>query len=249
MKYKVLKSCYATIMMSAKQVFDGNILTISGEYFIKFIQFIMLTLIWKSLIKDGKNFDGVELSQILTYSLMASILKPQLDIVTPATSALWEGSIIGRYWIPVFLFYGLPLWVLSSLLGINPFPASFFNGIMAFISLVLSILLGFALDLLFASFAIRLKNGCWAATRARESIYSLLSGALIPFIFFPWGLGKVFRLLPFGSIGNAPLTIYTGIESEIMKIIGIQIFWNIVLWIVGIKIFIKSEERMISFGG
>ena len=95
--------------------------------FIKFIQFIMLTLIWKSLIKDGKSFDGVELSQILIYSLMASILKPQLDIVTPATSALWEGSIIGRYtgpvsvigslvaetigryWIPVFLFYGLPL--------------------------------------------------------------------------------------------------------------------------------------------
>lgn len=48
----------------------------------------MLTLIWKSLIKDGKSFDGVELSQILIYSLMASILKPQLDIVTPATSAL-----------------------------------------------------------------------------------------------------------------------------------------------------------------
>ena len=74
-------------------------------------------------------------------------------------------------------------------------------------------------------------------------------GALIPFIFFPWGLGKIFALLPFGSVGNAPLTIYTGMESEIMKIIGIQIFWNIVLWIVGIKIFIKSEERMISFGG
>ncbi|WP_261791806.1 hypothetical protein [Fusobacterium varium] len=40
------------------------------------------------MIKDGKSFDGVELSQILIYSLMASILKPQLDIVTPATSAL-----------------------------------------------------------------------------------------------------------------------------------------------------------------
>lgn len=267
MKYKVLKSCWATVMMSAKQVFDGNILTISGEYFIKFMQFIMFTLIWKSLIKDGKSFDGAELSQILTYSLMASILKPQLDIVTPATSALWEGSIIGRYtrpisvigsliaetigryWIPVFLFYGLPLWLLSPLLGINPFPASFFNGIMAFVSLLLSISLGFALDLLFASFAIRLKNGCWAATRARESIYSLLSGALIPFIFFPWGLGKVFRLLPFGSIGNAPLTIYTGIESEIMLIVGVQMFWNVILWIAGIKIFKKSEERMISFGG
>jgi ABC-2 type transport system permease protein len=32
MKYKILKSCYATIIMSVKQVFDGNILTISGEY-------------------------------------------------------------------------------------------------------------------------------------------------------------------------------------------------------------------------
>lgn len=62
MKYKFLKSCCATMMMGAKQVFDGNILTIGGEYFIKFVQFIMLTLIWKSFVKDGKNFYGVELS-------------------------------------------------------------------------------------------------------------------------------------------------------------------------------------------
>jgi ABC-2 type transport system permease protein len=44
-------------------------------------------------------------------------------------------------------------------LGINPFPASIINGVLAFISLLLSVSLGFALDLLFASFAIRLKNG------------------------------------------------------------------------------------------
>lgn len=135
------------------------------------------------------------------------------------------------------------------MLGINPLPVSFVNGIVVLISLLLSVSLGFALDLLFTSFAIRLKNGCWAATKVRESIYSLLSGALIPFVFFPWGLGRIFALLPFGSVGNAPLTIYTGMESEIIKTIGIEIFWNITLWVAGIKIFIKSEERMISFGG
>lgn len=75
------------------------------------------------------------LPTLLTYSLMASVWRQQLNILTPATSALWEGSLIGRFtrpmsilqslaaetigrwWVPVFLFYGLPVWLLSPLIG------------------------------------------------------------------------------------------------------------------------------------
>ena len=81
-----------------------------------------------------------------------------------------------------------------------------------------------------------------------EKVYILCSQELLFPLYSSLG-DLVFALLPFGSIGNAPLTIYTGMESEIIKTIGIQIFWNIILWTAGIKIFIKSEERMISFGG
>jgi len=262
-----LRAGLSTAALSARQVFDGGILCVAGEYLVRLIQFVMLILVWRSLGADEKALGGMTLAQLLTYTLMSSVLHQQLDIISPATSSLWEGSIIGRYlrpfpvigsfvvetigrwWIPVFLFYGLPLWCLSPLLGIRPLPASFSCGALAILSLILSASLGFAIDLLFAALAIRLKNGCWAVTHIRESIYALLSGELIPFALFPWGLGKLFALTPFGSIAHAPLTIYVGLSQSPEKTLALQLFWNILLWCLAIFVFHKSEERMISYGG
>lgn len=262
-----IRAGLSTVSLSARQVFDGGILCVAGEYLVRFIQFVMLILVWKSLAGHGVSLNGMTMAQLLTYTLMSSVFHQQLDIISPATSSLWEGSIIGRYlrpfpvigsfvaetigrwWIPVFLFYGLPLWCLAPLLGVSPLPSSLQHGCLAGISLVLSASLGFAIDLLFAALAIRLKNGCWAVTHIRESIYSLLSGELIPFALFPWGLGNLFSLTPFGSIAHAPLTIYVGLSPSPLKTLGIQLAWNVVLWRLAILVFHKSEERMISYGG
>lgn len=261
------RACISTMFMCTKQVFDGGALCVTAEYLVRLAQFVLLVLVWKALGSEGADLGGMTLSALLTYTLMSSVLRQQLNIISPATSSLWEGSIIGRYtrpipviasfiaetigrwWIPVFLFFGLPLWVLSPLLGINPLPASLSMGLLAMLSLTASASLGFAIDLLFAAFAIHLKNGCWAVTRIRESIYSLLSGELIPFALFPWNMGVLFALTPFGSVAHAPLSIYTGMAEHPWRLIGLQIFWNVILWTLALRIFHKSEERMISFGG
>lgn len=257
----------STMFMCTKQRFDGGLLGAAGEYLIHLVEFVLMVMIWNVLAGEGADLGGMSLKQLLTYTLMSSVLRQQLNIISPATSALWEGSIIGRYtrpipiigsfvietigkwWIPVFLFYGFPLLLLAPWLGIHPLPDSLTAGLQAFISLTASASLGFAIDLLFASFAIRLKNGCWAATHIRESIYSLLSGELIPFALFPWGLGRIFALTPFGSVAHAPLTIYIGMADHPWRIIGLQLFWNVVLWTLALYCFHKSEERMISYGG
>lgn len=265
-RHKV-RAYVSTMFMCTKQVFDGGILCVAGEYLVRLVQFVLMILIWKALAGEGADLGSMDLQKLLTYTLMSSVLRQQLNILSPATSALWEGSIIGRYtrpipiigsfvietigrwWIPVFLFYGLPLWLLSPFLGINPLPAGLAAGFQAALSLAASVSLGFAIDLLFASFAIRLKNGCWAVTRIRETLYSLLSGELIPFALFPWGLGAIFALTPFGSIAHAPLTLYIGAAGDPWRVIGLQLFWNVVLWVLALVCFHKSEERMISYGG
>lgn len=252
--------------MCAVQAFDGNFLCVSAEYAVCFIRFFILILIWRSLAAGGADFNGMTLSRIMTYLLMASVFHQQLNIITPATSALWEGSIIGRYtrpisvigsfiaetigrwWVPVFLFYSLPLWLISPLFDISPLPFGPVRGLLSILSLVLSASLGFAFDILFASLAIRMKNGCWAALMVREALFSLFSGELIPFAVMPWNLGYLFELLPFGSIANAPLSIYIG-TGNMGKLFLLQIFWNAALWFAAIWIYRKSEERMISFGG
>lgn len=256
----------ATAIVCAKQAFDGSLLCVSGEYLVRFLRFAALIFIWKTSAAAGADF-GMPIGKLLTYTLMASILRQQFEIVTPATSALWEGSIAGRYtrpvpipvslaaetvgrwWIPVFLFYSLPLWLLAPLFEIDPCPDSAAAGLLFAFSLFLSVSIGFSLDLIFASAAVRMKNGCWAAVQIRESLTSLASGALIPFSVFPHGLGTVLACLPLGSVANAPLAVYTGTAENPRALILLQAFWAAILWAAARKLFRKSEERMISLGG
>lgn len=265
-RYKRSVSAFrSTALLCAKQAFDGNLLFVAGEYLVLLLRFAALVLLWKSLAAQGAD-PGMPIEQLLTYTLMASVLRQQLEIISPATSALWEGSIANRYtrpvpiiaslaaetvgrWIPVFLFYSLPLLLLSPFFGINPLPSSVLAGMLFPVSLSLSILIGFALDLIFASTAIRMKNGCWAAVQIRESVTALASGALIPFSMFPGRAGTVLAYLPLGSVANAPLTVYTGTARNPGLLLLTQAFWAAVLWAAALNFFHKSEERMISYGG
>lgn len=265
---KRLQQYSATASVCSKAAFDGGLLRVAGEYLVRFLQLILLVQIWRSFGESSALPDGMTLPTLLTYTLMASVFQQQLDIITPATSALWEGSITGRYlrpypvlgglaaetigrwWIPVFLFYSLPVLLLSPALGISPLPASGWSLAAFLVSLALSASLGFAMDFMYASLAIRMKNGCWAVQMVREALTQLFTGALIPFAMLPGWAGQMLSWLPTGSIASAPLSIYVGgAGSSTLYLIGLQLFWNAVLWPLALWIFRKSEERMISYGG
>ena len=263
---KALRRFAATARLCARQKLDGSLLGICGSSAVRFLQFALLTRVWRALAAQGADLGGMTLPALLTYTLMASVCSQQLNILSPATSALWEGSIIGRFtrpvsvlsslvaetvgrgWVTGFLLYSLPLLLLSPLLGISCRPASAACGALALCSLALSASLGFALDLCFASLAMRLKNGCWAATQVREAVHDLLSGAAIPFALMPAPAARVMALLPFGSLGSAPLTIYVG-TADPLPALALQAAWNAALWPAALYVFRRSRERMVSYGG
>lgn len=82
------------MFMCTRQVFDGGILCVTAEHLVRLVQFVLLVLLWKALAAGGADLGGMTPSGLLTYTLMSSVLRPQLNIISPATSALWEGSII-----------------------------------------------------------------------------------------------------------------------------------------------------------
>jgi ABC-2 type transport system permease protein len=91
-------------------------------------------------------------------------------------------------------------------------------------------------------------NTSWLVYTIKRAISALFSGNLIPFAVMPWGLGEILKTFPLGSLGGAPLSIYTGLE-EPLKIILVQVLWNTILWPVAHLIFKKAQERMVSQGG
>lgn len=79
----------------------------------------------------------------------------------------------------------------------------------------------------------------------------LLSGAIIPLPFIPNPLRKILELLPFASMQNVPLRIYCGNLTgfEMMEAIILQLFWLIILIILGKTLCKLAEHKIVVQGG
>ena len=82
------------------------------------------------------------------------------------------------------------------------------------------------------------------------SVVEFLAGGIIPLPFFPDKVRVVLEILPFASMQNVPLRIYSGSLNgqEMVKGIVLQAVWLLVLVIFG-KIFFKLAEKKIVVQG
>ncbi len=259
-----MKNYVVTAQLSATRAFDGGVLYILSGYILRWVRLIVMLLLWRSLAEQGADLGGFSVQQLLLYTMFSSVFREQLNIVTPIIDSFWDGSLISRYlrptpvlrqlmaetagtWIPGLLLYSLPMLLVSAVMGMD-LVSLFHNGPLFLTSLGLSISLGFAMDFLFGAMVIHLKNANYTAYVIRQAIVTLLSGALIPFALMPWGLEKLLTLLPFGSVTSAPLLIIVGTDNT-LSLLGLQLFWNLILWPLALKAFKSSQERMVSYGG
>ena len=83
------------------------------------------------------------------------------------------------------------------------------------------------------------------------SAADFLSGAVIPLPFLPAKIQYVIELLPFASMQNVPLRVYSGSMSmgEMEKAVFLQIFWLIFLVFLGQILFKIAERRVAVQGG
>lgn len=83
------------------------------------------------------------------------------------------------------------------------------------------------------------------------SAVEFFAGAVIPLPFFPKKVQELLELLPFASMQNVPLRIYSGSMTghEIQKAMVLQIFWLIMLIIIGTTLCRLAEKRITIQGG
>ena len=84
-----------------------------------------------------------------------------------------------------------------------------------------------------------------------SSVVEFLAGAIIPLPFFPDKIRTVLELLPFASMQNVPLRIYSGSMSgeEMLQGILLQGIWLIVLVILGKILLTLAEKKIVVQGG
>ena len=249
-----------TASMSAQNKMLGGIYYLLPDAVLRAVCLVPLLMLWRTLMGSGVR-TGMELSQMLTYTYVSALLCDILVIESPLTNWYYDGAMISIFQRPMSIFghvaaqtlgkavpglllFSVPMALLSPLFGVSLLPATPW----VFVSILLCVSLGFAVEFLFACLTIRMVNGTWLVYVLRRAIMSLFAGNVIPFAVMPWGIGGVLSLLPLGSLAGAPLALYAGLDSSAPVLIR-QVLWNLLLWPAAILLFRKSQERMVSYGG
>ena len=258
---KKFSGLLATARMCLLEKSYFGLANVVAEYLLRAAGLATLLMIWRSLFLQGVDTEGLTLNQLYVYTILATVLAPLLDVRTPASGWLHEGTILGLYlrpsgifaqlaahtagsWVLPLMLLSLPVTVIALLAGVDIRPAN----LLFLPSLALTVSAGFAVDYLFTCLLIRLRNLEWPVRYLRDSLSALLTGQVIPFAALPWGLGKILSMTPFGALASAPLSIYAGL-AEPGPILLAQVIWNLILWPLAFRCFAASRERMVSYGG
>jgi ABC-2 type transport system permease protein len=83
------------------------------------------------------------------------------------------------------------------------------------------------------------------------SLADFLSGAIVPLPFFPDKIRAAAELLPFASMQNMPLRIYSGniVGPDIFKGIALQILWLLILFFAGRAAMGRALGKVVVQGG
>ncbi len=233
---------------------------------LRLIRVALLLSLWRILFQNRpEGVEGMTLPTLLTYTLIAELFAEQMAAQTGIDDLLWNGTILTRFLQPLplagivtaemvgkwrvgFWTVTVPLLLICPLLGISPLPASVLAGVLFVVSLLLAIVVGLALDTIFASYMIVWGGNIWILSDLRNAIATVLTGAFLPYALLPFGLGKVFAWLPFAAMASAPLQIFTG-TGDPLKLLAMQSFWAVTLTIIAAKVWNFSRERIVSQGG
>ena len=129
-------------------------------------------------------------------------------------------------------------------------PASFWHFVIFLITLILGLLVTIAFCMLvygLTFFTISPQG----LRMVFVSLIEFFAGAIIPIPFFPDKIRNVLELLPFASMQNVPLRIYSGSmgTAETVKAITLQAIWLFVLMLLGKLLLMLAEKRIVVQGG
>jgi len=132
-----VKSFLATARLCIRSKNDFGLLWTLGEYLLKLIALLAQWMVWCAILPEGAEVDGLTRSSMLVYISVSSALSPLLDVRTPASGWLHDGTMLSLFmrpspvyaqlmahsfgsWLIPLVFYGLPVLTLSALLGCPP---------------------------------------------------------------------------------------------------------------------------------
>ena len=230
---------------------------------------ILVYFLWKAIYDSAgtDRVNGMTFSDTLIYLVLATAMftfmemysvweigrdiqsgKMVLNLLKPMkyrTYLFWSysGTIVSQ-----FIVTFLPTLIIVRIVTGDTIPLGW-NLLLFVGSAIMAVVINYSIDFIVGTICI-FTESIWGINIMKQVIVLLLSGATIPVAFFPEGLKTAVYFMPFQSIYNTPLTILLGKETpeNILWMMGLQLFWCILLGILG-RLFWNSSVRRITVNG
>lgn len=218
--------------------------TINGFTKNDMIVYVVMSFITAMTIGSGTEW--VVAGEVQSGEIAINLIRPinyKLRLIAQSI-----GSITWQF-IAIFL----PIWI--GMVGIRYFtlgelPPSIGTIGIYLLSLIFSFTIWFLFNFCFGLMAFFVTY-IWGLNVFKETVVKFVSGAIIPIIFFPMWFQNFLVFLPFGSINYTPVMIYlnkyTGYET--LKVLGIQVIWIIILYLLSNYFWGKAIKKLTIMGG
>lgn len=228
--------------------------------------------LWNAIFKSSPNkvLNGFSFNEMVAYVLISFLtdLLIKTDTSYSVSSEVKDGSIainlirpinykkrmlfqaLGDVFFNFVLIFSIGFIGVSIYCYLNGIELSIFSLIGYFLSLIMGILLNFYYSYSFGLLAFKLTN-MWGITQIMGAIMQLLSGMLIPIIFFPIWTQGIFKFLPFSSMIYTPTMIYLGkiTGRELINALILQFIWIVILALFSKVIWNKLIKHLVILGG
>ncbi|MDR3596972.1 ABC-2 family transporter protein [Clostridium sp.] len=238
-------------------------------------QAIMLAVtyyLWKAVYGSSTSgiINGFSLNEMIIYILISFITSVIIsaDILSDMYREVKDGSIAINLIRPIsyekrMIFQGIGnvmynfvvIFVVSFIIITIIYYRYFgslnlFNIIVYFVSTILGILINLYYRYAFGLLSFKITN-MWGLSQMMGAVSELLSGALIPIVFFPKVIQWMFNFLPFSSMIYTPTMIYLGKLTgvELIKAIGIQVIWLGIIMAIARVMWSNLIKKITILGG
>jgi ABC-2 type transport system permease protein len=231
------------------------------------VRLYLMRAVWTALYAQNVAPAGVPLHSVLTYTVIALLMSLVLEIdgTRQIREKIREGTIATDLMKPI----SLPLYFFSDGVGMTLLHAMLIVPALAIALLMVHVdvppppvlaafALSFALGYL-VNFLLNFLMNCvafwtletFAIQLMVRWVSDLLSGQIVPLIFFPGVLQKVVLALPFAAIYSTPLLIYLGTipPSDYMKAFAVQAGWFVAFAALSAVVWRAAQNRVVSQGG
>lgn len=260
-----------TMLALAKMQFkDYNIYKSNFYLFTlnKIVEVVVYIFVWQAIYNQTGNAGGFELSQMVTYYILAISFSSLATwgINEMMAHSIRNGQINKELLNPISYFkyyFGINLGELAfaTVIGTATFiicsifwqlnlPANFLDLILCVIVILLGIPITFFIQMIVGTAGFY-TNSIWGMQILRRAIIQIFSGIIAPISLFPQWFQKLSVILPFKELVYTPINIWLGQASgnEVIFVIIKQIIWGFILYIVAKSFFNHAVKNITINGG